>query len=283
VTVYPIQLRTRFTRSFEIHSAFGNSLFTYKSCWKWCPRASIKAWTHLILFANTFCKSAFGKSLCTYKRCWKWCSQTSIKAWTHLILFTNTFCRCAFGKWLCTYKRCWKGCPQASIKAWTHLILFGNTFCRSAFGKSLCTHKMCWKWCPRASIKAWTHLNLFTNTFCRSAFGKSLCTYKRCWKWCPRQLRSWQPNLCEQWLYERTVFYFTVNLQATYICICKHALKIPLDILIRYVDNKEVYCIFKAWCIISVLCSTECHLLHNFTFSICISVQLDVTIYRFIL
>jgi len=24
---------------------FGKSLCTYKSCWKWCPRASIQAWT----------------------------------------------------------------------------------------------------------------------------------------------------------------------------------------------------------------------------------------------
>jgi hypothetical protein len=41
------------------YSAFGKSLCTYKRCWKWCPRASIQAWTHLILFANTFCRSAW--------------------------------------------------------------------------------------------------------------------------------------------------------------------------------------------------------------------------------
>jgi hypothetical protein len=63
-----------------IHSAFGKC--TYKRCWKWCPRASIKAWTRLILFANTFCTSAFGKSLYTYKRCWKWCPRASVQAWT---------------------------------------------------------------------------------------------------------------------------------------------------------------------------------------------------------
>jgi hypothetical protein len=94
--------------------------------------------------------SAFGKSLCTYKRCWKWCPRASIQAWTRLIVFANTFCRSAFGKSLCTYKSCWKWCPRASIQAWTRLILFANTFCRCAFGKSLCTYKMCWKWCPRA-------------------------------------------------------------------------------------------------------------------------------------
>ena len=30
----------------------------HKRYWKWRPRASIKAWAHLILFANTFCRSA---------------------------------------------------------------------------------------------------------------------------------------------------------------------------------------------------------------------------------
>jgi len=39
--------------------------------------------------------SEFGKLLCTYKRCWKWCPQAYIEAWTHLILFANTFCRSA--------------------------------------------------------------------------------------------------------------------------------------------------------------------------------------------
>jgi Pyruvate/2-oxoacid:ferredoxin oxidoreductase delta subunit len=51
---------------------------TVKSCWKWCPRASIQAWTHLILFTNTFCRSPFGKSLCTYTSCWKWCPRASV-------------------------------------------------------------------------------------------------------------------------------------------------------------------------------------------------------------
>jgi hypothetical protein len=80
----------------------------YKRCWKWCPRASIQAWTRLILFANTFCISAFGESLCTYKRCWKWCPRASKQAWVHLILFAHFFCRSAFGESLCTYKRWWK-------------------------------------------------------------------------------------------------------------------------------------------------------------------------------
>jgi hypothetical protein len=41
-----------------LYSAFGKSMCTYKRWWKCCPRASIQAWTHLILFANTFCRSA---------------------------------------------------------------------------------------------------------------------------------------------------------------------------------------------------------------------------------
>jgi hypothetical protein len=48
-------------------------------------RASIPAWARLILFANTFCRSAFGKSLRAYESCWKWCPRASIKAWTRLI------------------------------------------------------------------------------------------------------------------------------------------------------------------------------------------------------
>jgi hypothetical protein len=67
--------------------------------------------------------SPFRKSLCTYKRYWKWCQWVSIQAWTRLILFTNTLCRSSFRKSLCTYKRCWKWCPRASIQAWTCLIL----------------------------------------------------------------------------------------------------------------------------------------------------------------
>jgi hypothetical protein len=34
------------------------SVHFYKTCWKWCPWASIQACTSLILFANTFCWSA---------------------------------------------------------------------------------------------------------------------------------------------------------------------------------------------------------------------------------
>jgi hypothetical protein len=56
-----------------LYSAFRKSLCTYEWYWMWCPRTFIQAWTHLILFAHTFCRSAFRKSLCTYKGCWKWC------------------------------------------------------------------------------------------------------------------------------------------------------------------------------------------------------------------
>jgi hypothetical protein len=80
----------------SLYSAFGKSLYSYKRCWKWCPRASIQTCSHLILFANTLCRYAFGKSLCTYNSCWKWCPRASIQAWTRLILFANTLCRSAF-------------------------------------------------------------------------------------------------------------------------------------------------------------------------------------------
>jgi hypothetical protein len=126
------EAKVRETTVQQKYSAFGKSLCTYKSCWKWCPRASIQTWIRLILFTNTSCRSAFGKSLCTYKRCRNWCPRASIQDWTRLILFANTFCRSAFGKSLCTYKRCWKCCPRASIQDWSRLILFANTFCRSA-------------------------------------------------------------------------------------------------------------------------------------------------------
>jgi hypothetical protein len=47
-----------FWRKETCYSAFGKSLRTYKRCWKWCPRASIQAWTRLILLTNTICWSA---------------------------------------------------------------------------------------------------------------------------------------------------------------------------------------------------------------------------------
>jgi hypothetical protein len=66
------------------YSAFEKSLWTYSRCWKWCSRASIQAWTRLILLANTFCRSAFEKSLCTYERCWKWCPGSSIPGMSNM-------------------------------------------------------------------------------------------------------------------------------------------------------------------------------------------------------
>jgi hypothetical protein len=43
-----------FIRKHFLRICVGKSLCTFKSCWMWCPRASIHAWTRLILFANTF-------------------------------------------------------------------------------------------------------------------------------------------------------------------------------------------------------------------------------------
>jgi hypothetical protein len=65
-----------------------------QSCWKWCPRASVQAWTRLILFANTFCRPAFGKSLNTYKWCWKWFQRANnalLDIATHTPKSTATF------------------------------------------------------------------------------------------------------------------------------------------------------------------------------------------------
>jgi hypothetical protein len=122
----------------HLYSVFGKSLCTYKKCWKWCPRVSIQAWTRLILFANTFCRSVFGKSLCTYKTCWKWCPRASIQAWTCLIWFAKTFCRYAFGKSLCSYKRYWKSCPGVSIQAWVHSDFPNALYLHSALRGTLC-------------------------------------------------------------------------------------------------------------------------------------------------
>jgi hypothetical protein len=43
-----------------------------------------------------------------------------------------------------------------------------------------------------------------------------------------------------------------------------HVEKTPLQIHFIYLGNKEIYCNFKTWCIISALFSTECCLFHNF-------------------
>jgi hypothetical protein len=68
------------------YSAFRNSLCTYERCWKWCPRASIQAWTRLTFILLM----------------WKigWAPNNAIKrqmgfnsAFKGLILFANTFCR----------------------------------------------------------------------------------------------------------------------------------------------------------------------------------------------
>jgi len=43
-----------------------------------------------------------------------------------------------------------------------------------------------------------------------------------------------------------------------------HVKKTPLETYFMYFYNKEIYYIFKACCIISVLFSRKCHLFHNF-------------------
>ena len=58
---------------------FGKPLCTCERFWKWCPRASIKAWTNLILFANTSCRS--GCVLCAQRlsKCMVFAGHTNIK------------------------------------------------------------------------------------------------------------------------------------------------------------------------------------------------------------
>jgi hypothetical protein len=83
------------------YGAFGKSLCTYKMCWKWCPRASMQAWTRLILFANTFCRSVFGKSLCTYEMCWKMSTTvyTSLNSAARSHMCPSTSYRCLEFRW----------------------------------------------------------------------------------------------------------------------------------------------------------------------------------------
>ena len=47
-----LYLRVQCVRKIAVH------LLKVLEIWKWCPRACIQAWTRLILFANTFCRSA---------------------------------------------------------------------------------------------------------------------------------------------------------------------------------------------------------------------------------
>ena len=48
--------------------------------------------------------------------------------------------------------------------------------------------------------------------------------------------------------------------------MCKHIGKMPLKIHFMYSGNKEIYCIFKTYCMSSVLFSTKFCLFHNFMF-----------------
>jgi hypothetical protein len=48
---------------------------------------------------------------------------------------------------------------------------------------------------------------------------------------------------------------YILFIQTTYIFMCKHTLKIH----VRYLENKEIYWIFKTWCII-------CFIFHSMPF-----------------
>jgi len=50
--------------------------------------------------------------------------------------------------------------------------------------------------------------------------------------------------------------------------VCPHIKKIPLEIYVMYTyfSNKDIYCIFKTCCMISILFSIKCAVFHNFIF-----------------
>jgi hypothetical protein len=110
-----------------LYIAFGNSLCSYKRCWKRCPRVSIQAWTCLILFANPFCRSAFRKSLCTCKRCWKWCPQASILTTKSTYHSTATFPQVPVHRPGCSYFHWQLSCvlTETCKKAWISYYMFG--------------------------------------------------------------------------------------------------------------------------------------------------------------
>jgi hypothetical protein len=51
--VFIVGVRWVLTVSLMYYSVIIKSLCAYTRCWKWCPRASIQAWTHLVLFSNS--------------------------------------------------------------------------------------------------------------------------------------------------------------------------------------------------------------------------------------
>jgi len=57
--------------------------------------------------------------------------------------------------------------------------------------------------------------------------------------------------------------YFIINLvkNSVYVNLYRKTL---LEIHVIYLGNKDIYCIFKSFCIISVLCSTKFCLFHSF-------------------
>ena len=57
-----------------------------------------------------------------------------------------------------------------------------------------------------------------------------------------------------------------INLERPVFANVNTCRKTPLEIYFTYVGNKKIYCIFRTWCIISVLYSSKCHLFHNVTF-----------------
>jgi hypothetical protein len=107
------QPKTNFSfKNGRIYDVFRKSLCIYKRCWEWCPRASIQAWTNIILFANTFSTSACEmflmytvmrlfkliKRACMIMIHCRFCCSSQIKVWWSKISISIAFSKDVFNK-----------------------------------------------------------------------------------------------------------------------------------------------------------------------------------------
>jgi hypothetical protein len=72
-----------------------------------------------------FCRSAFGKSLCTYKSCWKWCPRASIQAWTKATYRSRSAQRLS-ERTVYVYNTCKRRCKQPTFARHAHLYFHHN-------------------------------------------------------------------------------------------------------------------------------------------------------------
>ena len=94
---------------------------------------------------------------------------------------------------------------------------------------------------------------------------------------CISQFARFHHSNINGYLYRCSALFHTLNsllifiplqfhLLNTCALICKYTQENTLENHFKYLGNKQIYCIFKTRCIISVLFSTKYHLLHNFIF-----------------